>query len=435
MVAKHWWALMLVPLMVGCASTRVVRLDTGEGRPLEYAPPTWDASVEVDEDDFEEALGQLVLEVPLSLRPSQAGWLVRAAAFGEGYGATLDQAWQMGLRRDYGRWCRAHEGPGDCLSLLEDGLGFDAMDRLTIAVGLAYEPMRESIAEAVKDTLSPTFFYAVVVSGMATWVALLGAPEPVVTKAAAVLAAVMVVYLGVGPFLQIARASFQLKQATDRATTMEELEAAGTRFGRVLGKQGARVFILALAAVIGRGTAGAGPVLASRVSMLPHFAEASAVGAVQAGLNVSAVGEVSAVAVSAGTLTVTLAPTAVAMTAMGVGGDGIQGDPEGTVHHICTDKNTVSASEGGPWTPLFERIFKKAGMSLRNDPVNKVRIRGHAGPHPEAYHQKVYDRVWDVTRRCNTEASCRRALTRELRQIAKELVTPGSDLRRLLIKE
>ncbi|HZI11650.1 MAG TPA: AHH domain-containing protein, partial [Myxococcus sp.] len=401
------------------------------GRPLEYVPAGGDASVEVGEDDFEEALARLVLEVPLTLRPSQAGWRVRAAS----HGATVDRTWQYALRGDHGRWCKAHEGPVDCLSLLEDGLGFDALDRLTLALGMAFDPMRESIADAVEETLNPQLFYAMVVTGMATWVALLGAPEPVVTKAAAVLAGVMVVYLGVGPFLQMAQASYVLKQAADRATTLEELEVAGERFGRVMGKQGARVFILALAMVLGRGTAGVGPGMAPRVAMLPRFSEASALGASQAGLNLGAVGEVSAVAVSAGTLTVTLAPTAVAMVAMGVGGDGIQGDPEGTVHHICTDKNAVSAAEGGPWTPLFDKFFRRAGMSLKNDPANQVRIRGHQGPHPQAYHEEVFRRVSFVMRRCTTEASCREALTRELRRMAQELTTPGSKLRQLLIKE
>ncbi|MFP2906630.1 hypothetical protein ACLESD_16510, partial [Pyxidicoccus sp. 3LFB2] len=70
-----WWALVLLPWVAGCASTRVVRLDTGEGRPLEYAPASWHASVRVDSDDFEEALARLVLAVPLSLRPSHAGLL------------------------------------------------------------------------------------------------------------------------------------------------------------------------------------------------------------------------------------------------------------------------------------------------------------------------------------------------------------------------
>ncbi|HSP81526.1 MAG TPA: hypothetical protein VLQ93_23610, partial [Myxococcaceae bacterium] len=72
-------ALLLLALSTGCATPRVVRLDTGEGAPLEYRPPTSNRSVGVEEDEFEETLAWLVLETPLSLRPSQQGWLVRAS--------------------------------------------------------------------------------------------------------------------------------------------------------------------------------------------------------------------------------------------------------------------------------------------------------------------------------------------------------------------
>src|SRR3712207_7872183 len=33
-------------------------------------------------------------------------------------------------------------------------------------------------------------------------------------------------------------------------------------------------------------------------------------------------------------------------------------------HHLATNKNSVSTARGGPWTPRFRRIFKKAGMEL-----------------------------------------------------------------------
>lgn len=419
------WVVPLLLLALGCAPARVVRLDTGEGRPLEYAPPTWDEQVEVGRAAFEEALTRLVLEVPLSLRPAQAGGWVRASTVGP----TLDTAWNAALRKDYGRWCRAHESPGDCLSLLEDGLGFGEMDRLTVALGLALEPMRESLAEAVRDTLSPQFFYAVVVTGLASWVALLAVPEPVVTKAAAILTAVMVVYLGVGPFLELVKASFALKHSTDRATTFTELEEAGNRFGKTLGREGARVFILAFSMLLGRGSAGGGAWLASRLPLLPSFSQATLLGASQAGVKLSAVGGVRAVAVVDGQLVLTLAPTAVVMAALEAGG-GILGDPDGEVHHICTNKNEVSDANGGPWTPLFERIFNKAGMSL-NDPANKVRIRGHEGPHPEEYHREVFKRLRDATLNCRGVAQCREALLGELTKLARDLSTPGSRLRTL----
>ncbi len=417
------WVLVLLPLLVGCASTRVVRLDTGEGAPLEYAPASWDASVEVDSDDFEEALTRLALEVPLSLRPSQAGQLVRATAWGK----SADATWQHALRGDYGRWCQAREAPGDCLSLLEDGLGLGEMDRLTLAVGFAVDPMRESVFEAVEETLNPRVFYAVVVTGLATWVALLAAPEPFVTKAAAVMTAVMVVYLGVGPFLELVRAAFQLKQATDRATTFAQVEAAGERFGRVMGREGTQVAILALAALLGQGSAGMSARLSGRLQLLPSFTEAAALGEAQVGLRLAAAGEVTSVAVTTdGTLVLALPPTAVAMAASG-GGDGKH------KHHIATIRNEVSTARGGPWTPRFRDLFRRAGMEL-DEVENIVPIRNHKGPHPEVYHRHIFNEVSRVMSRCQGTAQCQVMLKKLLGELAKEISTPGTKLHQLVTR-
>lgn len=314
----RWVALWVAMFSAGCASTRVVLLDTGHGSPLAYAPTSWGSSVKVDEDAFEEALAKLVLELPLSIRSSHEGGWVRVSS--PGYGSTVDRGWQLALRRSYGRWCRAHEGPGDCLSLLEDGLGFSSWDKLAVAVGLSLDPMHESIADALEGTFSPTFFKTVVVSALVSWVVLAANPEPVFTKAAAVLAAVAVVYLGVDSFLAVVRACWDLKQSVDRATTFQELDEAGQRFGSVLGVEGARVFVLAATALLSRGMAGGSAWLASRLPMLPRFTEAAALGAAQVGLRLEAAAEVSAVSVSQGRLVVVLAPNAVAMAAQGTGG-------------------------------------------------------------------------------------------------------------------
>ena len=232
MVARRWWALVLIALMVGCASTRGVRLDTGHGQRLEHTPRTSGGSVQVGADDFTESLARLVLEVPLSLRASDTGWWVRAST----RGSAVDRAMRSALHKDYGRWCRAHEGPGDCLSLLEDGLGFDDRKRLALAVGLSLDPMHESIADAVEETLNPTFFKAVVVSALVSWAVLAANPEPLFTKAAA--SVVLLAYLGIDSFLAMVSACAELKRSADRATTFEELEEAGERFGRVVGTQG-----------------------------------------------------------------------------------------------------------------------------------------------------------------------------------------------------
>jgi hypothetical protein len=72
-------AVLLLALLNACATPRLVRLDTGQGAPLEYRPPTSTQSVKVDAEAFEEALTQLVLDARLPLRPPQQAWLVRAS--------------------------------------------------------------------------------------------------------------------------------------------------------------------------------------------------------------------------------------------------------------------------------------------------------------------------------------------------------------------
>ncbi|MBZ4377441.1 hypothetical protein K8612_37890, partial [Corallococcus sp. AS-1-6] len=126
---------MLLVFWVGCASGPTVRLRTEQGTRT-YAPATWDRRVPVSAREFEEALTRLVLQVPLTVRAPK---VVRAVAK---KGAQLDLGFGFLLRDGYGRWCRAHEASRDCLSLLEDGAGFGALDRLTLAVGMSLDPLR-----------------------------------------------------------------------------------------------------------------------------------------------------------------------------------------------------------------------------------------------------------------------------------------------------
>nr|WP_239470283.1 hypothetical protein [Archangium violaceum] len=67
MISRSSLATLLL-LLCACSSTRVVRLDIGQGESLEYRPSTWNKSVAVDANSFEVALTRLVLEAPLTLR-------------------------------------------------------------------------------------------------------------------------------------------------------------------------------------------------------------------------------------------------------------------------------------------------------------------------------------------------------------------------------
>lgn len=108
-----------------------------------------------------------------------------------------------------------------------------------------------------------------------------------------------------------------------------------------------------------------------------------------------------------------------------------KGDARG--HHIATDKNDTAEVRGGPWTPKFKALFDRAGMSL-DDPANIVHLTGHKGPHPEAYHVEIYDRLSDATSTCQTQLECKRKLIEALDEIAGDICKPGSRLNKLLTK-
>ncbi|MDY7228977.1 hypothetical protein [Hyalangium rubrum] len=298
--------------------------------------------------DFEEALAQLVLQESLRIRSSQQGWLLRTSTAS----APTTTPWQGLLRKSFGGMCRPHQPKQDCLSLLDDVMGLSDTDKLAVAVGLSFAPMSESIARAVENTVTPQLFYAAIATTMVTWVVLAANPEPVFTKAAAIVSAVLLVYLGSDAFLEVLKASFELRRATAQAVTFEELEEASQRFGRVMGEQGTRIFILVVTVLVSRGAMGGASLLSARLPLLPHFMEASSVGATQLGIRLAAVEQVSRVAVVEGQLTVTLAPTAVAMVA---------GSNEGAAH--------AGGGETAAEAPHYRETFFSAHPELRDKVV------------------------------------------------------------------
>jgi hypothetical protein len=65
------------------------------------------------------------------------------------------------------------------------------------------------------------------------------------------------------------------------------------------------------------------------------------------------------------------------------------------------------------------------------DAANKVEVPGHKGPHPEAYHQEVFDRLRDATKGLSGDAYSM-AFRKELGTIRAEASTPGTTLNKLL---
>ncbi|WP_044189941.1 hypothetical protein, partial [Hyalangium minutum] len=143
-------ALMLL-LATGCGSSRVVRLETEPGRTLEYAPASWNRSVEVDRHAFEEALTQLVLTEPFTLRPAHSRELVRTSF----WSSPEAPRWQDLAHKSLGGLCQPGQPKEHCLSVLDDVLRWSEMEKLAMALGLSFDPLRDSIAAAVQNTLAP----------------------------------------------------------------------------------------------------------------------------------------------------------------------------------------------------------------------------------------------------------------------------------------
>ncbi|RKH17351.1 hypothetical protein D7X74_12780 [Corallococcus sp. CA047B] len=411
-----WWVALL--LTVGCATPRVVHLDTGRGEPIAYTP-TSPAPVEVDEEAFRQAVAQLVLETRLDVASGRHVLLASAGGVVDGVRGTTSE-----------RICEGLEAREACLGLLGRGFASGVMERRMMALSFAFDTVWEGVADVIQDLMDPAALRTMVTATVGSALVMLVMPEPITKIVALALTASLIAYLGAGPVWNLGQGFLRLMDESEAARSPEELKEVGHRFGRVLGSNGARVLVLvALTAMGGRNA------LAAQGPRMPGFAQAAARAEVEGGFQLARVfsGEVRSLSMpAAGVLNVTLAPTAVAAVAMGPGG-GIQGDPEGDVHHICTDKNEVSDASGGPWTPRYEEFFEQAGMSL-NDAANKVRLKGHKGPHPKEYHQAVLDRIEKAMNGCQSVGHCRGALVDELAKIAKDLMTAGTKLRKLITK-
>ncbi|MGZ3458104.1 MAG: AHH domain-containing protein [Archangium sp.] len=441
-------AVLFLALSTSCSPTRVVRLDTGQGRPIIHIPRTEDAKpVELEEEEFTRAIATEIRQKRPSLNPEKAarelfevsprsGWYRYTQREGV---VPLDgqppaSQWaevDARVTQEYLRFCEAIGKPGDCRKVLMNSPVLTGDGRYALGMSFAIEEIVPEMMQSFKDMADPEAIKASLYWTMAIYAAMWLAPEPVFSKGlATVVTASFVCYIGVDTFWTLIQGWRRLVEELDHATSLAAIREAGKKYGTVMGKNAARAFALLLTAAIGQ-TAGS---FSAKVPTLPGSAQASVVGAAQAGIRLTEVAQVEAVAVTADAVTIALAPNAVAATAQSLSGVASRPvDAEGPEHHIATDKWTDATHSGGPWTPKFKQLFEQAGMSL-DEPENKVRVRGHVGPHPQEYHEEVLDRLRDAMKGCRSMQQCREALTAELRRLAKEIATEGTRLNKLVTR-
>jgi len=295
---------------------------------------------------------------------------------------------------------------------------------LWMALRLSPRYMGDGVRGAAHELFSsPVFLSSVSLSVLLYFSAWL-LPEPVFSKAF-VVALTLRLTLAVGALElgRVARTCVRLYQETEAARTLEELDAAARRFGEAMGGTGLRVLMLVASMGVGKGLPRIPQGGLGNLWRNPRFA-------MPGGMSLEGATAVKMVADGTVLVTGVAAATAVAFVG-GACADGVTSKPTHQWHHIATNKNGVSTRTGGPWTPLFERLFAKAGMSLETA-ENLVYLQAHKGPHPEAYHTEVYQRIEAEMSDCSTPVQCKNSLNRALKKLAGEVCTPGSGLHRLL---
>jgi hypothetical protein len=320
-------------------------------------------------------------------------------------------------------WCRgAHGSEGDCLGgALVAGKYLDMQGRYMLAMALSKSPVLEEVEKALGEMVSMQAVMQAAMATVVTLLVLLAMPEPITKFIAAWVTVGLILWIGAKTLYTLITGWFQLMEEVKVATTFEEIREAGEKFGKLFSREAAQAFAMMAMALLTRTSKG----FAEQVGTLPGSAQVSMQAAGREGVLLSEVGAVESVIVTVDGFSVVLAPGAVAMTARGGRGDRTE------KHHIGTIANKRSTLRGGPWTPRLEDLFARAGMRLK-DRENIVPIQGHKGPHPQRYHEIVYERLRETLGDCSSIAECRPVLTRALDRLAKEIATPGTELNKLV---
>lgn len=324
--------VLVLLVLAGCStSTRVVRLEAGRGEPIIFVPRQELAEpVKLDAREVSQTLAQLGREVRLPANPQEAarrlfelsersGWFQyeprskRLVPVGSG-GVIEEDRSAIGseLTRLYLDWCGRQGTPGDCRRLLSGSPSITGDGRYALAMAFAKGAVLDEMKDALKGMANPDAVLSAVLWTCTTYLILLTVPEPVSKGIAAVLTGALIAWVGFDTFWSLIVGFKQLVEEADHATTFEELRRAGERYGRVMGRNAARAFVMLATAAIGCTAAE----LATKVPMLPGAAQAAMQARLQLGIHLAGMGEVSAVAVSANAVTVSLASGAALAVAM-----------------------------------------------------------------------------------------------------------------------
>jgi len=352
--------LALALTAVGCAPGRhTVRLRAADGQ-VRTTTPRPRPPIEVPKGEIHQAVRALARKVmpatdPLELarqkfevpvrggvyvfnpRTQQIRPLDEAAAAREDLPPEL-----VAQARGYLGWCRDIHKHGDCLQILRNGGVLDAHGRYAVAMAIAQGETIEATKESLKGMVNPDAVMAMLVSGMTMYMMLWVLPEPVSKGIAAVVTAALVIYLGVDTLYTLAWGWRDLVNAADKATSFEELQKAGTDFGKVMGADTARIIFMLATAAMGSEAAG----MAKIGPTLPGAAQASRLAVAEGGIGLEALGAVESVTIAESGLTIGLTTGAGIHSSLMSGKDSEASGGESRAHQRSLDGRLRGIAHG-----------------------------------------------------------------------------------------
>ena len=100
--------------------------------------------------------------------------------------------------------------------------------------------------------------------------------------------------------------------------------------------------------------------------------------------------------------------------------------PVSNSHHVVSRYGNTGRGWQRNWTQEAQGILDRAGVRVESG-ANRVTLPGHEGPHPELYHQRVYERLSEAERNRTGQARTD-AVRHELQRIADDLLADPTRL-------
>ncbi|SEU34109.1 restriction endonuclease fold toxin 5 domain-containing protein [Stigmatella erecta] len=340
--------LVLCVFFVACsATTKAVHLDTGPDKRIIHVPRLGVDPVKVSLATFQETVAKHGRRIAPAERPlpfarhlfgmsERGGWYHYERRSRRLFPLGAENELQVelspasaALNRQYGLWCSRAWGPPsrDCLRLLVDSPVLDGDGKYALAMAIAQGAVLGEMKNAFRHMANPEAVLTTLTGAMTMYLMLWLLPEPISKGVAALMTVGLVSYLGWELVWKLIAGWRELAERVEQATTFEEIRAAGETFAQVMGDKGAKALVMMTAVAVGNTAAG----MAAKMPGLPGAGQAALLAESQLNIRFSAaaLAQVESVALHAEGVIVSLAPTAVAMTAGGSPGETTQPPPSG----------------------------------------------------------------------------------------------------------